>query len=97
GVQTCALPISYDRALAELKKLDESRYLIQSEYKEYYTELTNIVRYYLEEDVRISAMESTTDELITKMELLCDSGNLKLDSDTINQFKNVLKTADLVK
>lgn len=92
-----ALLPPYDRALAELKKLDESRYLIQSEYKEYYTELTNIVRYYLEEDARISAMESTTDELISKIELLRDSGNLKLDNDTINQFKNVLKTADLVK
>ncbi len=92
-----ALLPPYDRALAELKKLDESKYLIQSEYKEYYTELTNIVRYYLEEDAHITAMESTTDELITKMELLRDSGNLKLDNDTINQFKNVLKTADLVK
>src|SRR5690606_36406581 len=38
-----ALLPPYDRALAELKKLDESRYFIQSEYKEYYTELTNIV------------------------------------------------------
>lgn len=92
-----ALLPPYDRALAELKKLDDSKYLIQSEYKEYYTELTNIVRYYLEEDAHISAMESTTDELITKIELLRDSGNLKLDNDTIEQFKKVLNTADLVK
>lgn len=92
-----ALLPPYDRALAELKKLDDSKYLIQSEYKEYYTELTNIVRFYLEEDAHISAMESTTDELITKIELLRDSGNLKLDNDTIDQFKKVLKTADLVK
>lgn len=92
-----ALLPPYDRALAELKKLDDSKYIIQSEYKEYYTELTNIVRYYLEEDAHISAMESTTDELITKIELLRDSGNLNLDNDTIDQFKKVLKTADLVK
>lgn len=92
-----ALLPPYDRALAELKKLDDSKYLIQSAYKEYYTELTNIVRYYLEEDAHISAMESTTEELITKIELLRDSGNLKLDNDTIDQFKKVLNTADLVK
>src|SRR5690606_30805724 len=92
-----ALLPPYDRALAELKKLDDSKYLIQSEYKEYYTELTNIVRYYLEEDAHISAMESTTDELIAKIELLRDSENLKLDNDTIDQFKKVLNTADLVK
>ncbi|MCM5662090.1 BatD family protein [Galbibacter mesophilus] len=92
-----ALLPPYDRALAELKRLDESKYLIQSEYKEYYSELTNIVRSYLEEDVHISALESTTDELITKMEMLRDSGSLKIDDDTIKQFKNVLQTADLVK
>ncbi|WP_456867938.1 BatD family protein [Galbibacter sp. BG1] len=92
-----ALLPPYDRAIAELKKLDESKYLIQSEYKEYYSELTNIVRSYLEEDVHISALESTTDELITKMEMLRDAGSLKIDNDTISQFKNVLQTADLVK
>lgn len=92
-----ALLPPYDRALLELKKLDESKFLIQAEYKEYYSQLTNIVRAYLEEDVHISALESTTDELIEKLELLKDSGNLKIDEDTIRQFKNVLQTADLVK
>lgn len=92
-----ALLPPYDRALAELKKLDESKYLIQSEYKEYYSELTNIVRSYLEEDAHISALESTTDELIFKMEMLRDAGNLKIDNETLKQFKNVLQTADLVK
>ncbi|WP_420828682.1 hypothetical protein [Maribacter polysaccharolyticus] len=87
----------YDRALLELKKLDNSKYLIQDEYKQYYSELTDIVRSYLEEDANISALESTTDELIDKLELLKDAGELDLEKDTINQFKNILKTADLVK
>ncbi|WP_416337320.1 BatD family protein [Galbibacter sp. EGI 63066] len=92
-----ALLPPYDRALMELKKLDESKYLIKSEYKEYYSELTNIVRSYLEEDVHVSALESTTEELIVKMEALRDTGSLKIDDDTIKQFKNVLQAADLVK
>ncbi|XLS29040.1 hypothetical protein ACJD0Z_17805 [Flavobacteriaceae bacterium M23B6Z8] len=87
----------FDRAMIELKKLEESKYLIQSEYKQYYSELTDIVRAYLEEDVHISALESTTDELITKLELLKDSGNLKIDNETIVQFRRILQTADLVK
>jgi hypothetical protein len=91
-----ALP-PYDRALLELKKLENSKYLIQDEYKQYYTELTGIVRAYLEEDVHVTALESTTDELITKLELLKDAGNLKLDNDTLYQFKRILQTADLVK
>jgi len=92
-----ALLPPYDRALLELKKLENSRYLIQDEYKQYYSELTDIVRSYLEEDVHVSAMESTTSELITKLEMLKDAGELKLDDDTIYQFQKILSTADLVK
>lgn len=92
-----ALLPPYDRALLELKRLENSKYLIQDEYKEYYSELTDIVRSYLEEDAHISAMESTTGQLIEKLELLSDSGDLELEKDTISQFKNILQTADLVK
>ena len=53
-----------------LKKLENSKYLIQDEYKQYYSELTGIVRSYLEEDVHVSALESTTDQLIEKLEML---------------------------
>jgi len=92
-----ALLPPYDRALLQLKELENSRYLIQDEYKKYYSELTNIVRSYLEEEVNVSALESTTDQLIARLELLKDAGELELDDDTLTQFKKVLQTADLVK
>ena len=92
-----ALLPPYDRALLELKRLENSRYIIQDEYKKYYSELTDIVRSYLEEDVHISALESTTSQLITKLEMMKDAGTLKIEADTIDQFKKILETADLVK
>lgn len=92
-----ALLPAYDRALLELKRLENSKYLIQDEYKKYYSELTDIIRSYLEEDVHVAALESTTDQLIERLELLKDAGELGLEGDTILQFKNVLQTADLVK
>lgn len=92
-----ALLPPYDRALLELKKLENSKYLIQDEYKQYYTELTGIVRSYIEEDVHVSALESTTDQLIEKLEMLRDAGELKLEDGTLKQFKKILQTADLVK
>lgn len=92
-----ALLPPYDRALMELKKLENSRYLIQDEYKQYYSELTDIVRSYLEEDVHVSALESTTDQLINRLEMLKDAGELDLAEDTIQRFKQILQTADLVK
>jgi len=92
-----ALLPPFDRAILELKKLENSRYLIQDEYKQYYSELTDIVRSYLEEDAKVSALESTTDELISKLEVRKDAGELELDQETIAQFKKILQTADLVK
>ncbi|WP_410504747.1 hypothetical protein [Maribacter sp. ACAM166] len=92
-----ALLPPYDRALLELKRLENSKYLIQDEYKQYYSELTAIVRSYLEEDVHVTALESTTGQLIEKLELLKDAGELRLDDDTIKQFQQILQTADLVK
>lgn len=92
-----ALLPPYERALMELKRLETSKYLIQDEYKQYYTELTDIVRSYLEEDVHVSALESTTDQLIDKLQMLKDAGELKLDELTLSQFRKILETADLVK
>ncbi|WP_299799025.1 hypothetical protein [uncultured Maribacter sp.] len=92
-----ALLPPYDRALLELKRLENSKYLIQDEYKEYYSELTTIVRSYLEEDANVTALESTTGQLIEKLELLKDAGELELDDETIKQFSQILQTADLVK
>jgi hypothetical protein len=54
----------FDIALNQLKALDEKNLIGQQKIKEYYTELTDIVRNYIEQDVKISAMEITSDELI---------------------------------
>lgn len=87
----------FDRAIQDLKELQNSKYLIQSQHKEYYTRLTDIVKAYLEEEVHILAKESTTDELLAKINLLQEKGKLNLNQETITNLKRVLQTADLVK
>ncbi|ATA89841.1 hypothetical protein CGC58_08925 [Capnocytophaga stomatis] len=87
----------FERAIEELKKLQNSKYLIESKHKEYYSELTDIIRKYLEEEVHISAKESTSDELLEKIHLLQQDGKLNLTLETISNLKRVLQTADLVK
>lgn len=95
--EKAALLPPFDRAILGLKQLEKSKYLIQDDYKTYYSELTDIVRSYLEEDVHVTALESTTEQLIDKLEMMKDAGQLKLDEETIQQFKKVLQTSDLVK
>jgi len=86
-----------ERAINALHLLESSNLKEQLEYKLYYSKLTEIVKSFLEEEVSLDAIESTTDELINKLELLKDAGKLSLSNETINNFKGVLKTADLVK
>merc|ERR1711991_85457 len=87
----------FERAIEELKALQTVTPSLQEEYKHYYSRLTDVVRRYLEEEAKISALESTTDELMIKLESLKQSGQLELERETIRNLKTVLQTADLVK
>ena len=94
--QIALLP-PYDRAKLALKKLDETHYLEHSELKAYYSELTGIVRKYLDEKVYDHSLESTTDELISRLRLLKDGNQIDLSRETIKNIESILKRADLVK
>ncbi|MFD1017177.1 hypothetical protein [Winogradskyella rapida] len=87
----------YDRAKLALQKLDESQYLIRSEVKEYYSELTFIIRKYLDEKVYDRALESTTSELVARLNLLKEGNQIPLSKETILHIESILKRADLVK
>ncbi len=92
-----ALLPPYDRAKLALKKLDESHYLEHAELKSYYSELTGIIRKYLDEKVYDHSLESTTDELISRLQLLKQGNQIDLSKDTIKNIESILKRADLVK
>lgn len=92
-----ALLPPYDRAKLALEKLDESQYLVRSEVKEYYSELTFIIRKYLDEKVYDRALESTTAELISRLNLLKDGNQIPLSKETILHIESILQRADLVK
>ncbi|UPS92698.1 BatD family protein [Bizionia sp. M204] len=92
-----ALLPPYDRAKLALKQLDEHRYLEEEAYKEYYSELTLAIRRYLDEKVYDHALESTTDELISRLRLLKDGNQIDLSLETIKNLESIFKRADLVK
>jgi len=87
----------FEKAIKALKELEKREPIFQEEYKKYYSELTDVVRRYLEEEANIDALESTSDQLLLKLELYKDSGKLGLEESTIKNLKTVLNTADLVK
>lgn len=87
----------YEEALVALQTLDSSTFLKEQKSKEYYSYLTEIVKRYLDREVDETALESTSDELIARLQLLKDGGNFDFDLEDIKQLDGILKRADLVK
>ncbi|MCJ7758903.1 MAG: BatD family protein, partial [Gillisia sp.] len=87
----------YERALFELQQLDKSQLLENRQTKEYYSKLTEAVRRYLEDEINLRAMESTTSELINYLEIKMEAGKLKLSRETLDELKTILQRADLAK
>ncbi len=92
-----ALLPPYERAKLALQELDESNYLEHEDIKEYYSELTGIIRKYLDEKVYDRSLESTTEELVSRLKLLREGNQIDLDKATIKNIESILQRADLVK
>ena len=87
----------YERAKLALQELDNSHYLAHDEVKAYYSQLTLIIRKYLDEKVYDHALESTTEELVNRLRLLKDGNQIDLDRETIKNIETIFRRADLVK
>lgn len=79
-------------AFRQLDKLKEDKIWERGLVKEFYTELTEVTRQYIERQYAIPAMESTTDEI-----LLAFKRSNPEDSLLDEMLKELLELADLVK
>lgn len=86
-----------EKATTLLQQLESKELWQKGEVKSYYSELTDIARTYIEEEINIPAMESTTSELILNLRLTAKKKKLKLTQETLQNLEKVLKQADLVK
>jgi hypothetical protein len=87
----------YERAKLALEKLDEEQYFQNEQIKTYYSDLTLILRQYLDEKVYEQSLESTTDELVLRLKTLKEANQITLSPETIRNIETILKRADLVK
>lgn len=77
-------------AMQSIEKVKEEKIWQKGQSKEYYTELTDIIRAYIKERFGFNALEMTSSEIIDR--LLEIKGK-----DDLNQLKDLFLTADLVK
>jgi Ca2+/Na+ antiporter len=86
-----------EKATSLLNNLEKKELWQKGEIKEYYSELTDIARNYIEEAIHIPAMESTTSELITAIKSASAKKKMTLTPEIVENLERVLRQADLVK
>jgi len=86
-----------ERVTKKLQLLDSKRLVLNGDVKSYYSEMTDVIRDYIEEVFEIPAKESTTSEVIQMLFQTIKNKKLQLSKESVNDLKRVLQTADLVK
>lgn len=86
-----------EKAATLLQQLEKKELWQKGEVKNYYSELTDIARNYIEEAIQIPAMESTTSELLLALRSAAVKKNMALSPETVANLEKVLRQADLVK
>ncbi|MFT7441800.1 MAG: hypothetical protein ACI9Q3_000160 [Maribacter sp.] len=87
----------YDEAIFKLNELDEKLLWQNNKVKEYYSELTEIVRGYIERELKVPALEKTTDEIVEMLKDFNEAQTINTSKETIKKLKELLQEADLVK
>lgn len=79
------------RAMKSLDKIKKEKIWQQERYKEFYTQLTDVLRRYINERYGINSLEMTSGEILSII-------RTKAEEDSVyNNLKQVLSVADLVK
>ena len=81
----------YDKTIQLLKELDVKKLWQKDDLKEYYSELTEIIRAYMEKRFGINALESTSDEILTQL------NNVDVSAQQTENIRYILELADLAK
>ena len=87
----------YEIANEKLTKLSNLDPNSQIEFKEYYSILIDIFREYLEFQVDIPAMESTSQQLLLRINMLKDSHDFNFEKKQIDRLEVLFTKSDLIK
>ncbi|TXD49829.1 hypothetical protein [Polaribacter sp. IC073] len=87
----------YEEAILRLTELDDKLLWQNNKVKEYYSELTEIVRGYIERELKVPALENTTDEVLEMIKDFKKTDTIETSKETIDKLKDLLREADLVK
>ena len=87
----------FEEALEKLQELDNKLLWQNNEIKKYYSELTEIIRVFIEKELEIPALEITTFELVSMLSDYNTPKNINITKETVRKLDALLQEADLVK
>lgn len=87
----------YEEAMFKLNELDEKLLWQNNKIKEYYSELTDIIRGYIERELKVPALEKTSDEIIETLNDFHNADTINTTKENIKKLKELFQEADLVK
>jgi len=82
----------HEFALKELNRIKSEKVWQQGRVKEFYTDVTSVLRLYIQHRFKVPTLEMTSDEIIDNME-----GIKEVDKEAKMQLKQILRLSDLVK
>ena len=86
-----SLKPAHERAALELERLKNKEFLEAGKIKEFYSELADILRRYLERGFQVETLELTTLELVKILK------EKNFGAEILQRVKHVLENSDLVK
>lgn len=81
----------YDKAIGDLESLKQQKLWQAGKIKEYYSNLTDIAREYIEGQFKVNAVEMTTDDILQEVR------ELDFSPELFGKLKDTMELADLVK
>ena len=81
----------YDKAIGDLESLKQQKLWQSGKVKEYYSNLTDIAREYIEGQFKVNAVEMTTDDILQEVQ------KLHFDEKLFGKLKGTMELSDLVK
>lgn len=87
----------YQEAIQKFASLEEKQLWQNNKIKEYYIELTEIVRVYMAREIKVASLEATSDELIQKITIQNQTKEIGITKQLIEELHLFLKHADFVK
>lgn len=91
-----ALP-PLEEAMYKLNELDEKLLWQNNKVKEFYSELTDIIRTYIERELNMPALEKTSDEIMQTLQDFNDAETIETNKEILAKLQGLFKEADLVK